>query len=180
MRDDFHTVVIGGGSAWEEVKAYAEEKGVADLFTFTGVVSDEVLCRALSSATVAVDTVPKNSWSDRSTMNKIMEYMYFGLPVVAYDLTETKRSAKDAALTATPGDENEFAKVLDDLLDDPERRAQMSATGKARLESELSWEHSVPHLLEAYEAVVSGLPQRVRRPRAPSNRAFRAGSSEAK
>jgi glycosyltransferase involved in cell wall biosynthesis len=156
MRDDFHTVVIGGGSAWEDVRRYAEEKGVADLFTFTGVVSDVVLCRALSSATVAVDTVPRNSWSDRSTMNKIMEYMYFGLPIVAYDLTETKRSAADAALTAAPGDEAGFAVILDRLLDDPEQRERMSSAGRARLESLLSWEHSVPHLLEAYECALSG------------------------
>jgi glycosyltransferase involved in cell wall biosynthesis len=156
MRDDFHTVVIGGGSAWEEVKAYADQHGVGHLFTFTGVVSDDVLCRALSSATVAVDTVPRNSWSDRSTMNKIMEYMYFGLPVVAYDLTETKRSAETAALTVTPGDEHEFAATLDGLLDDPERREKMSAAGRARLESALSWEHSVPHLLAAYDRALSG------------------------
>src|SRR5690606_36132530 len=76
-RDDCHTVVVGGGSAWEDVKRYAETEGVADLFTFTGVVSDDDLCRILSSATIAVDTVPKNPWSDQSTMNKIVEYMFF-------------------------------------------------------------------------------------------------------
>jgi glycosyltransferase involved in cell wall biosynthesis len=156
MRDDFHTVVIGGGSAWEDVKRYAEECGVADRFTFTGVVSDDDLCRALSSATIAVDTVPKNSWSDQSTMNKIMEYMYFGLPVVAYDLTETKRSAEDAAVTATPGDEKEFAAILDRLMDDPEQRLRMSSAGRARLENALSWEHSIPNLLAAYERAFSG------------------------
>jgi glycosyltransferase involved in cell wall biosynthesis len=159
-RDDFHTVVIGGGSAWEDVRRYAEETGVAHLITFTGVVSDEVLCRALSSATVAVDTVPKNSWSDRSTMNKIMEYMYFGLPVVAYDLTETKRSAQDAVTTVTPGDATEFAMILDELLDDPERRKTMSEAGRARIEDSLSWEHSVPHLLNAYQRA-TGSPRPV-------------------
>ena len=158
-RDDFHTVVIGGGSAWEDVKRYAHEQGVDDLFTFTGVVSDDVLCRALSSATVGVDTVPKNSWSDRSTMNKIMEYMYFGLPVVAFDLTETIRSAEDAVLTARSGDESDFAEILDQLLNDPERRMQMSTAGRRRLESNLSWEHSVPHLLRAYERAFANLPR---------------------
>ena len=151
QRDDFHTVVIGGGSAWEEVKRYAQNQHVDHLFTFTGVVSDDVLCRALSSATLAVDTVPKNSWSDRSTMNKIMEYMYFGLPIVAFDLTETMRSAEDALAPARSGDEADFAEILDQLLDDPERRRQMSTAGRSRLESTLSWEHSVPHLLRAYE-----------------------------
>ena len=156
-RDDFHTVVIGGGSAWQDVKQYAEELGVDHLFTFTGVVSDDVLCRALSSATVAVDTVPKNSWSDQSTMNKIMEYMYFGLPIVAFDLTETMRSAEDAVAPARSGDENDFAEILDQLLNDPERRRRMSTVGRSRLESTLSWEHSVPHLLRAYERAFANL-----------------------
>jgi glycosyltransferase involved in cell wall biosynthesis len=158
-RDDFHTVVIGGGSAWEEVRRYADGMGVGHLFTFTGVVSDEVLCRALSSATVAVDTVPKNPWSDRSTMNKIMEYMYFGLPIVAFDLTETIRSGGEAVVTAPSGDEAGFAEILDRLLDDPERRRSMSVAGRARIENSLSWEHSVPHLLSAYLSV-TGLPGR--------------------
>jgi glycosyltransferase involved in cell wall biosynthesis len=89
-------------------------------------------------------------------MNKIMEYMYFGLPVVAYDLTETKRSAGDAAVTATPGDEKEFAAILDRLMDDPEQRLRMSSVGRARLENTLSWEHSVPNLLAAYDRAISG------------------------
>ena len=158
-RDDFHTVVIGGGSAWEDLKRYAEVMGVAHLFTFTGVVSDEVLCQALSSATVAVDTVPKNPWSDRSTMNKIMEYMYFGLPIVAYDLTETIRSGGEAVLTASSGDESEFADAIHRLIDDPGRRMTMSEAGRARIEDSLSWEHSVPHLLSAYQRA-TGSPRR--------------------
>jgi hypothetical protein len=45
---------------------------VAEPRTFTGRVSDDGLCRILSSADVAVDPDPKKGWSDRSTMNKIM------------------------------------------------------------------------------------------------------------
>ena len=69
----------------------------ASFCTFTGRVSDDDLCRILSSADVAVDPDPKTAWSDKSTMNKIMEYMFFGLPIVCYDLTEHKVSAQDAA-----------------------------------------------------------------------------------
>jgi glycosyltransferase involved in cell wall biosynthesis len=105
-RDDFHTVFIGGGTHRSEIMAEAQEIGVADLCTFTGVVSDDDLCRILSSADVGVDPVPKNGWSDRSTMNKIMEYMYFGLPVVAFDLAEARVSAQDAAAYAEPGSEH--------------------------------------------------------------------------
>jgi nucleotide-binding universal stress UspA family protein len=95
-RDDIHCVLVGGGPHQPTIRAYAEELGVAELCTFTGRVDDDDLCRILSSADLGVDPGPKNDWSDRSTMNRIMEYMFFGLPIVAYELTEHRVSAGPA------------------------------------------------------------------------------------
>jgi glycosyltransferase involved in cell wall biosynthesis len=67
------------------IRASAAEQGVAD--TCTGRVSDEDLRRIVSSADIGVDPDPRTDWSDKSTMNKIMEYMFFGLPIVCYELT---------------------------------------------------------------------------------------------
>jgi glycosyltransferase involved in cell wall biosynthesis len=150
-RDDVHCVVVGGGPHQAAVKAYAEQIGVAGLCTFTGRVSDEELCRILSSADVGVDPDPRNDWSDRSTMNKIMEYMFFGLPVVGYELTENRVSAGEAALFATPNQERELARRIAELLDDPARREQMGQAGRDRVRRVLSWEHSAPVLLAAYD-----------------------------
>jgi glycosyltransferase involved in cell wall biosynthesis len=155
-RDDFHCVLVGGGPYQPSIKAYAEEIGVADLCTFTGRVSDDQLCRILSSADIGVDPDPKNEWSDKSTMNKIMEYMYFGLPVVAYDLTETRLSAGPAADYAQANEEHDLARRIAKLLDDPERRAQMGSVGRERLRTKLAWEHSVPVLLAAYDQLRPG------------------------
>jgi len=150
-RRDFHCLVIGGGEQQPATKAYACDLGVTDLFTFTGdVQDDDHLCRLLSSADVGIDPVPMSDWSDRSTANKIVEYMYFGLPVVGYDLKEARVSAGAAGAYA-PDSEADLARVLSDLLDDPERRARMSAYGRHRLESKLAWEHSLGPLLAAYE-----------------------------
>jgi glycosyltransferase involved in cell wall biosynthesis len=154
-RDDVHTVFVGGGPHQPAMKAYAEELGVADLCTFTGRVSDDDLCRILSSVDVAVDPDPKTDWSDRSTMNKVMEYMFFGLPIAAYDLTENRFSAQDAAVYAEPNVELALARAVADLLDDPERRAKMGEVGARRIRDELAWEYSAPVLLAAYDRVRS-------------------------
>ena len=156
LRDDFghadvHCVFVGGGPHQPAVKAYAEQIGVAGRCTFTGRVSDEQLCRILSSADVGVDPDPRNDWSDRSTMNKIMEYMFFGLPVVGYELTENRVSAGEAALFATPNQERELARRIAELLEDPARRQRMSQVGRDRVRRVLSWEHSAPVLLAAYD-----------------------------
>jgi glycosyltransferase involved in cell wall biosynthesis len=155
-RDDVHCVLVGGGPHQPSIKAYAEEIGVAELCTFTGRVSDEELCRILSSADVGVDPDPKNPWSDKSTMNKIMEYLFFGLPVVGYDLTENRVSAGPTALFATPNREADLARRIAELLDDPARRQEMGRAGQERVRSVLAWEHSAPVLLAAYDRLWPG------------------------
>lgn len=154
-RNDFHCLVIGGGEQQPVVREYASELGMSGLFTFTGDVrDDETLCRLLSSADVGVDTVPKNDWSDRSTANKITEYMYFGIPFVGYDLVEARYSAGDGGAYAEPGSEVDFARVLSELLDDAPKRASMGRLARQRLEDTLAWEHSVPQLLQAYTTAI--------------------------
>src|SRR5581483_5159835 len=98
---------------------------------------------------------PKNAWSDKSTMNKIIEYMYFGLPVVAYDLAEHRVSAGGAAEFAAANDEGALARCISDLLDRPARRTEMGRIGRDRVRTVLGWEHSAPVLLEAYERIFS-------------------------
>jgi glycosyltransferase involved in cell wall biosynthesis len=150
-RQDFHVMFVGGGPHQPAIKAYAEDQGIGDIAAFTGRVSDEKLCRILSSATLGVDPDPKNDWSDKSTMNKVIEYMYFGLPVVAFDLHETRVSAGEAGVYAQANSEIALARAISELLDDPDRRAAMAATGIARVREVLAWDHSVAPLLKAYQ-----------------------------
>jgi glycosyltransferase involved in cell wall biosynthesis len=173
-RHDVHLVLVGGGPHQPSIRAYADEIGVADLCTFTGRVSDDDLCRILSSADVGVDPDPKNPWSDKSTMNKIMEYQFFGLPIVGYDLTENRVSAGPAALFAEPNHEHELARCIAELLDDPARRQAMGSAGQDRVRSVLAWEHSAPVLLAAYDRLwPDGAPREIElEPRtAPSRQA---------
>ena len=55
-------------------------------------------------------------------MNKVMEYMAMGRPIVSFDLKEARVSAGDAAVYAPANDEAEFAKLIARLLDDPDER----------------------------------------------------------
>lgn len=152
-REDVHCVVIGSGPHWEQVKNLAVDLGVSGLMTFTGFVSDSELCTILSSVDAGIDPVPRNDWSERSTMNKIVEYMYFGLPVVAYDLSETRRSAGEAGIYAHSDEEKALAEAVVELLSDDERRIYMGEVGSARIENQLAWQYSIEPLLAAYNTL---------------------------
>ena len=154
-RTDVQAAFVGGGDSWDDLVALSHELGLDDCVEFTGRVSDEDVVRYLSTADVCLAPDPKNPLNDVSTMNKIVEYMAMSRPLVSFDLAEARVSAGDAALYATPNDEREFARLIAELLDDPERRAAMGAIGRERVESELSWEHSRRELLAAYETVLA-------------------------
>jgi Glycosyltransferase len=148
---DFHCVLIGGGPHQPVIQRYAQEIGVASHCTFTGRVPDEELCRILSSADIAIDPDPKNDWTDKSTMNKIVEYMFFGLPIACYDLREARVSAGPAAIYVEANNEDALARGILDLAADAPARARMHAFGMDRVRSALAWDYSVPPLLAAYE-----------------------------
>ena len=153
-RDDFNCVFMGTGDAFDEMVALSEQLGVADIVDFPGWADDEFILRCLSTADVCLSPDPLSPFNDASTMNKIVEYMAMGRPVVAFDLTEARVSAGDAADYVPANDELGFAKAVDALLKDPERRRRMGELGRRRVERELSWDVSRQNLVGFYERLL--------------------------
>jgi glycosyltransferase involved in cell wall biosynthesis len=147
-------VFIGDGDHAPALREQAQAMGIEPDVLFTGRVSDADLVRYLSTADVCLSPDPANGFNEFHTMNKTMEYMALGKPVVAFDLVETRTSAGDAALYARPNDIEQFAAQIERLLDDPELRERLGAEGRRRVVDTLCWEHSAPHLLATYEAVL--------------------------
>jgi glycosyltransferase involved in cell wall biosynthesis len=130
-----------------------KEKDLADTVNFTGRIPDAELLDILSTADVCVNPDRPCTMNSMSTMIKIMEYMALGKPIVQFDGVEGRFSAQEASLYC-PGEGNlaaNFAEQILWLLDRPDDRARMGEFGRRRVETELAWEYSVPHLLAAYE-----------------------------
>ena len=160
-RRDIGFTLIGSGDCYDELVALSHDLGLTDYVTFTGRIPDADVAAILSTADVGISPDPKNPLNDVSTMNKTMEYMAFELPVVAFDLQETRVSASDAAVYATPNDTEELARLLVDLVDDEPRRRSMGRAGRARIEQELAWEHQAPRYVGVYEKLAADSPQPV-------------------
>ena len=149
-RDDWYAIFAGSGDAADDARALATELNLDDHVDFVGFVEDERLIAILGTADVCLAPEPKNALNDASTMIKVVEYMGLGRPIVAFDLRETRFSAGEAALYATPNDEADFASCVEQLLDDPALRTRMGDAGRLRVTNELSWERSEESLAAAY------------------------------
>ncbi len=154
--EDTLFVLIGSGPELPRLKALASQKGLDTALKFTGRLPDEDVAAYFSTAAFGVAPDRATPMNDKSTMNKILEYMAYGLPVVLYDLTEGRRSAGDAALYARNDDPEDFAQKMLTLLDSESLRAELAARARKRIEEELNWDNEKRALLEAYAVALKG------------------------
>jgi glycosyltransferase involved in cell wall biosynthesis len=154
--DDTLFAFVGGGPDQPRMKAMAEEMGLGPSVHFSGRIPDEQLWAYLSTADVCVDPDPYTEWSNMSTMNKIIEYMAFGRPIVAFDLVEHRRSAESAAIYVEGNDDAVLGRAIRELLGDVERRQIMSQFARTRFREELAWENSEQRLIGTYRQLLDG------------------------
>jgi glycosyltransferase involved in cell wall biosynthesis len=153
-RDDIAFTLMGSGDCHEELVRERDRLGLGDVVEMPGRVPDQTVTEVLSTADVGLSPDPLNPLNDVSTMNKTMEYMAFGLPLVAFDLRETRVSAQDAARYVEPNDVEAYAHAIVDLVDDEAARSEMGRRGRERVERRLAWEHQQVGYLEVFDELV--------------------------
>jgi glycosyltransferase involved in cell wall biosynthesis len=153
-RTDVGFTFMGSGDSYPELVALRDELGLQDYVELPGRVPDQTVVDVLSTAAVGLSPDPKNPLNDVSTMNKTLEYMAFELPVIAFDLKETRVSAGDAASYIESGDVAAYGEAIVELLDDPDKREAMGKKGRVRIEQELGWPYQRDRYVGVYDALV--------------------------
>ncbi len=154
-RTDCQFAVLGFGDCEAELRQLSSDLGLDDWVVFTGRADDRMITEYLSTADLGISPDPRNDFNNRSTMNKVLEYMAMGLPVVAFDLDETRVSAADAGEYAVPNDVEALARSIIGLLDDSSRREDMGRRARERIDLELGWEHQAPRYTGVYDGLLT-------------------------
>ena len=154
-RTDTFFNVMGAGDDWPRLRKLATEWGLDDFVFMPGRVSDEDLFTSMSTAVVGLSPDMPGPLNDVSTMNKTMEYMAFGLPVLSFDLKEARVSAGESAEYVQPATSYAYAVALAKLIDDPARREQMGAEGERRAREVLDWRIQRPAYLSVFDRVLN-------------------------
>jgi glycosyltransferase involved in cell wall biosynthesis len=149
-RTDCHFTFIGDGEVLPEMRRLAGQLDIDDWVTFTGWLEQDACFAQLSTADLGLEPTTQ----DIATV-KCLEYMAFGVPIVAFDLEEHRTQADGAAVYVSPGDVPAFALAISQLLDDPARRAEMGSLGRRRIEETHSWERQEEAFLGVYERLLT-------------------------
>jgi glycosyltransferase involved in cell wall biosynthesis len=149
---DLRFVVLGDGECLEEARALASELALDPWVSFPGWLPESEVFSCLAAADLGIDA----SLQEEVTPVKVLEYMAFGLPFVAFDVRETRAVGEGAGRFATPGDVAALAGEMVALLGDPAARAGLGSSGRQRVRDELAWEHQAV----AYLSVLDRLADR--------------------
>jgi glycosyltransferase involved in cell wall biosynthesis len=149
-RTDCHFVFIGDGEVLPEMRRLAGQLEITDWVTFTGWLEQDACFAHLSTADLGLEP----TMQDIATV-KCLEYMAFGVPIVAFDLEEIRAPAGRAAVYVSPGDVPAFALAISQLLDDPARRAEMGRLARRQVEETHAWDRQEEAFLRIYDNLLS-------------------------
>ena len=158
-RKDIQFLLMGTGPEHSRITEQRDRLGLREYVDLPGRVSNEFLFTALRTIDAGVSCDPSNSYNDRCTMNKVLEYMAFAKPQVMFDLKEGRASAGEAALYVSENSAVKLAEAIIRLLDDRVTSQTMGALGAERIQGHLSWDKSVEQLLLAYRVCLGGPDQ---------------------
>jgi glycosyltransferase involved in cell wall biosynthesis len=153
-RNDVGFVLIGSGTSFEELQELTNQLHLNDFVRFTGRIPDKEVFSILSSIDVGVAPDPPGLLNNVSTMNKIMDYMWFGKPIVSFNLAESKFSAQLSAVYVHEANAENLGRAIIELLDNEEQRKRMGELGQERVKL-LLWKESAKVLLNAYRELFS-------------------------
>ena len=151
-RRDALFVFMGDGLAAPALRELAGELELDDVVRFTGWLDEDSCFTYLATADLGLDT----NLEPEVTPVKGMEYMGHAVPIVAFDLHETRVLAGEAARYVPPGDVEGMAREIAQLLDSPEERRRLGRIGRERIEQEFAWDRQKERYLEVYDHMLSG------------------------
>jgi glycosyltransferase involved in cell wall biosynthesis len=133
----WRALLVGGGPLDAELRAWAA-RHAGRARVVTGVAHDQVpaYLNAMDLLCAPSQTTPR--WREQFG-RMLIEAFACGVPVVGSDSGEIPHVLDGAGRVVGEADEDGWAAAVAELLDSPERRAELAARGLDRARAEFAW-----------------------------------------
>ncbi len=140
MGSEASLAMIGSGSQLDVLRAEAKAAAIIDQVEFTGAIpQDEALERIAGLDVMLIPSITTARWKEQFG-RVAAQAMAHGAAVIASDSGSLREVVSDAGVLVSEGDLDGFAHELRRLLEEPRRRAEFSARGRARAIEHFSWD----------------------------------------
>ncbi len=154
---DVRLLVVGDGPMRQVLEAQARRLNLGAAAVFTGGVPHAEVSELYACLDVFV--VPRRDLPVCRLVSPLKPYeaMLLGLPLVVSDLPVLRELNDSGAVEVFPPDDSEgLAKVLGELIDDPERRRANAERGRAWVLAERTWDGNAARYRDLYERLIQG------------------------
>lgn len=149
-----HLLIVGDGPARASIQRRADELGVADKLTITGIIGREQVADYIAAFDIALQP----SVVDYASPLKLFEYLALGRAIVAPDKPNIREilSHETNALLFAVDDKNAFALAVKRLCDDAPLRARLGAAAKAAIdEQHLTWDSNAQRVASLFASMIA-------------------------
>ncbi|MDP3150142.1 MAG: glycosyltransferase family 4 protein [Ignavibacteria bacterium] len=146
-------IILGDGEYEEKCRQIVREKKLTNKVFFFGKVTQNELLKYTSGADIGLALIENLSLSYYYALpNKMFEYIYCGLPVIASNLPQMKAVIEkyNVGLCVNSEDSSEIKSVINMVASDDKYRKKLSANCKVA-SHELNWNNEIKKLFRVFE-----------------------------
>ena len=151
---DVHLDLYGRDFAEVPLPELADKLGVTERVTFHDRIAIDAVPAALAATDVGLAPTRRTPFTDYSLSTKVFEYAAMGKPVVASRLPMVVATFGDDVVTYEPGDANDLARAIRDVVREADARRARVERARARVQG-LSWEVESRRYLALVDGLVS-------------------------
>ncbi|MEX0719726.1 MAG: glycosyltransferase family 4 protein [Balneolaceae bacterium] len=150
--DKIRLLLVGDGEMMSTLKSLAKELNVEDVIIFEGWQPQEKIKSYLTASNIGLVPFKRTPQTDNSSSNKLYQYMYCGLPILATNCTSVKKLVVEENCGIIYQEENTKLLVEEviNLYENPPMRNEYSENGKKAVQKKYNWNKEAEKLIEVY------------------------------
>ncbi|MDJ0710577.1 MAG: glycosyltransferase family 4 protein [Woeseiaceae bacterium] len=155
--DDQHLLLVGDGPAKEQLLRKAQELGLAERFTITGIVDRDDIAAYLAAFDISLQPAVVAYASPL----KLFEYLYLGCAIVAPATANIREilSDGDNALLFDPGSRKELFECIERCYRDEELRQRLGDAARDTIDQKgLTWARNATRVIDLFTSLGATTP----------------------
>jgi len=136
---EIQLIIAGSGENEQRIRDVTRELNCQDIVNFTGWLTPEQIQKLIALADVGLVPLLPSPFAELCQPNKLLELVSGKRPVIASRLKAIEESFDDSSIMFyEPGNENDLARCIIELYEDPEKRRLLAENAYKRFET-ISW-----------------------------------------
>lgn len=152
-------LLVGDGEMMSTLKNLSKELDVEDVVAFEGWQPQEKIRSYLKASDIGLVPFKRTPQTDNSSSNKLYQYMYSELPILATNCTSVEKLINEEQCGIIYEEENvfQFNNNVIKLFENPDLRETHAKNGKAAVEKKYNWDYEAEKLLSIYDNLAKQL-----------------------